>query len=143
MLAWPVSPALSSFTFSSGRFSVFVNFVSVKYVGSTGSRFDSDLHCSPILLTILTHEPKYTEFLTTHWLIRPSMDSLGEGKTDSVMWRPPMDTWVQPVTEMPLPLSLILSFRSCFSLINSFQSLFSGNSICLPINQTEQLKTSK
>lgn len=32
------------------------------------------------------------------WLMRHTKESLGEGKTDSVMWRPPMDSWVLPDT---------------------------------------------
>lgn len=77
---WPGLSALPRHEFPF-PFSVFVNFVSVRYVDSTGSRFDGDLLCNPILLTILTLEPKYTDLLTTHWLMRPSVDSLGEGKT--------------------------------------------------------------
>lgn len=61
-------------------FYVSLNFVSVRCVDWTGSRFDGDLHCDPIYPSIPANNPyawtKISNFL--HRLMRHSMDSLGE-----------------------------------------------------------------
>lgn len=86
---------------------MFVNFVFVRSMDSTGCRFDVDLRCDPILLTVLPHEPEYLELLTpVNEILRGQP---GRRKTDFVMSSPPMDSWVQPMSATITTITLIFT----------------------------------